>query len=1103
MITFESKFTAAVGNTLHLTAAASAAKKDALAKKYSLERDLLDLLADLDPTPNGLYTDWLAKHYRTGALGELDDPETSEITNTLVVFERLKNSAQFKANNSADINTYAPDELYRVVSASTRQDLSKNEQLREIERERDKYLQEGVEFVGEQDGYAYYEVSEPEAATIMGQGTHWCTKRESHAKGYLEHANLFVITRPGKTIDRGDYAGSDKVAQFFIPENIRRVECQTIEGYDIGEHKDNNEIYVVNGDDRWWTHFEFIAKHDYNTEKHMRNGEILTQEAYYERYDTCEQCSSQFNREGSDAVYDEVNQATYCSLECYKDSYEDDIAAQVEALIPPEDPETMAEKQSELEFLVNSPESPQAEVFDLVREALGRFNERNPENPIKPESVDPTWHLNNLRSAVKSSPGSLEKVFGKPVSQDYFRAALSALSMLIDETREREATVDEAIDFVTSEFDPGDRDVREILIRGGFLPEDPSSPEPPKTSSWKSPLLSKEAASDAKITALSAKYGLDEQLVRDLADEADPTPNGEYLEWLCKSEKANDSFEIDSNAIRELLTQFSRLKRPGTPFRERNSGDINTYTAATLKAAVEATTRQDLSKNEQIREVEREKEKYLMDGCQFLSRRGPLSLYKVTTVEASMIMSKGTHWCTQSESHAANYLGNAPLFVITSDDMGATKNNYNSAGSAYTQPGESDRVLQVYCPNLQYLECQDVDGKELGDKEEDGEEDEVLGYIVTPEVMKLLKWISGWSPELNQLIIRGEIFSKEHLTKDLNAPVWNTKLGAKLVAMSTADYADPNHISTLDHAFNACPEFIYNLFGWSDEEPTVLLEMALDNMGFRTSNMGNVLYMSPENYNVLVAAFDAWNAPQSQKLVSWGYIFSHPSQLNFSRINQDIMFDVTELFKDLMERWKFKDLPSDMQSWFENDYARCGQCGELVIDEGDAVRADDETFCDETCAENYEHAQRNAAIEEDVTEAMEDHLPTEESIAEAKAMADRCISADSAPLEVLKIAIGALLTHGIEVSLASLMANLRPAFNTWVSDEALQKVLPGADREEMQEAWQFIKEVRDETRSREQVLTDAINYVQDHMGYHDTIEGILQNGGFIPEDEPE
>jgi ribosomal protein S27AE len=473
------------GQNVGKVAAASDAKKDALAAKYQIDRERLDDLAEIDPTPNGVYTEWLTKAYKVGIRSM--QTMMDSFRDRLVLFDRLKNSPQFRERNSGDINSYTTAAFISLMDSVSREDLSKNDQLKEIEKNKEKYLMKGVTPLGKEGSFAYYKVTTVEAAMIMSKGTHWCTQGETHARNYLSKAPLYVIVIPDSVYngDEEDYTGSDKAAQFYIPADSSRIECQDTEGSDIGEHYgDDDEAYVVR-EDYYWRCFQFLAKHDDRIRNFMENNTIIDDEDDYESNKSeCAQCGSSVRNE--DMYYSDITNEDYCDIDCFRNAHEDYIKAQMDLLLPPLDTSEEDAAKEELDQFINAQDSPEANLFNAVRAAVDRMNrERDIENSgYTPPVLTPKWHMTNIRSALRSRPATIEKVFQGDVTKEDFERCDKEFTPLYNASKSADEKWDEMVDKVKEEFDLNHTNVRNILISLGYL-----NPDYVKQSSWVNSLL--------------------------------------------------------------------------------------------------------------------------------------------------------------------------------------------------------------------------------------------------------------------------------------------------------------------------------------------------------------------------------------------------------------------------------------------------------------------------------------------------------------------------------------------------------------------------------------------------------------------------------------
>ena len=143
-----------------IDAAASANRQQALLDKYPVDRAEVEQLANVDPTPNGTYTEFLVREFTKKRFG-LNRMALDEAHDALVKFNRLKNSQEFRnmPNTHTDILAYDYHTFLAQMAEAGRAQLSKNEQERELKRRRQKYLDEGCELLTEQRGYAFFKVT--------------------------------------------------------------------------------------------------------------------------------------------------------------------------------------------------------------------------------------------------------------------------------------------------------------------------------------------------------------------------------------------------------------------------------------------------------------------------------------------------------------------------------------------------------------------------------------------------------------------------------------------------------------------------------------------------------------------------------------------------------------------------------------------------------------------------------------------------------------------------------------------------------------------------------------------------------------------------------
>ena len=120
-----------VRQALLIDAAASEGRKKLLSEKYGINLPYIEEFAEIDPTPNGAYTEWITREYKKDAF-ELDDVIKRDIKDALVKFNRYKNSPEFKAEYHTNILDYTFTGLIRLMETIGRDMLSKKEKEKEL-----------------------------------------------------------------------------------------------------------------------------------------------------------------------------------------------------------------------------------------------------------------------------------------------------------------------------------------------------------------------------------------------------------------------------------------------------------------------------------------------------------------------------------------------------------------------------------------------------------------------------------------------------------------------------------------------------------------------------------------------------------------------------------------------------------------------------------------------------------------------------------------------------------------------------------------------------------------------------------------------------------
>ena len=446
-----------------IDAAASANRQQALLDKYPVDRAEVEQLANVDPTPNGTYTEFLVREFTKRRFG-LNRMALDEAHDALVKFNRLKNSQEFRnmPNTHTDILAYDYHTFLAQMAEAGRAQLSKNEQERELKRRRQKYLDEGCELLTEQRGYAFFKVTTPEAAVLMGQGSHWCTKNEATARNYLRRGPLYVITQE---TEGGNY-GSDRYAQFSIPssaDDIAAFECQDVDGNDFGSKEAGDRCYYFSNKDYWWL-VEVLENYDEVLTFWVKEGYVFNDYDNMRYLEQCSECEKYVDENSEDLYY--TDDGTFCCRSCFLAHYENKIEEEVHRLYHP-DLEEHDKIAAEIEFYINSPESPEHKYFALVDQAK---QVKYPDT----EKWGFATQLSNARGCATVSQEKIDKVIPGVRKEDGERV-YKHLKGLMDQLKDEDDLIEAAFDYVKEEFAPENMDVAEILREGGYIDTQPKN----------------------------------------------------------------------------------------------------------------------------------------------------------------------------------------------------------------------------------------------------------------------------------------------------------------------------------------------------------------------------------------------------------------------------------------------------------------------------------------------------------------------------------------------------------------------------------------------------------------------------------------------------
>lgn len=134
----------------------------------------------------------------------------------------------------------------------------------------------------------------------------------------------------------------------------------------------------------------------------------------------------------------------------------------------------------------------------------------------------------------------------------------------------------------------------------------------------------------------------------------DPTSSGEYCPWLFKLlQKGNIRLPEDAEKLSEALTHYHKIKKH-IPQNERDINRLESY--AKLRQLLEKFGGA-IGRREAKRMASRE-------GQKLLGQEGPLSIWEVTSAEASADLARHTGWCVKDPKYSLDYLKEGPLYFV-------------------------------------------------------------------------------------------------------------------------------------------------------------------------------------------------------------------------------------------------------------------------------------------------------------------------------------------------------------------------------------------------------------------------------------------------------
>lgn len=163
------------------------------------------------------------------------------------------------------------------------------------------------------------------------------------------------------------------------------------------------------------------------------------------------------------------------------------------------------------------------------------------------------------------------------------------------------------------------------------------------------------AISEGKKKLLKDRYGAtDEQLA--VIDDVDPTPSGQYAEWLTRSWLRQNLLHLpeDRTVVRAYLSKFNRVKNKPEWAAQHHSKDILSFTPETIQAALLTVEDKDETPTSNL--------PTLSDNAIVVYQDATYILWKINNPKDAMIISAPAGWCTKGENMAERYCSEGSLY---------------------------------------------------------------------------------------------------------------------------------------------------------------------------------------------------------------------------------------------------------------------------------------------------------------------------------------------------------------------------------------------------------------------------------------------------------
>jgi hypothetical protein len=179
-----------------MTSSLNESKRNFLAKQFKLKPEIVEEIAQFDPSPNNAYTAWLCRAYKeVGDIASL-----SKFSEPLKKFMKLMNSPEFP-KEKRDIGKYTTEELLELVGNDRR--LRRNLSEREVEREIMTKGLPGAKLIWDGGGFKMWAVTNAKYARFLSSNTSWCTAQPDYSTNYCNRGTLYPIYHLGKPYIQG------------------------------------------------------------------------------------------------------------------------------------------------------------------------------------------------------------------------------------------------------------------------------------------------------------------------------------------------------------------------------------------------------------------------------------------------------------------------------------------------------------------------------------------------------------------------------------------------------------------------------------------------------------------------------------------------------------------------------------------------------------------------------------------------------------------------------------------------------------------------------------------------------------------------------------